>query len=58
MNFYLIGLGAWVVFDGIVSMTYFAEFVDKTTKNTADQVVRVVRTIAGICRYQPGPAGS
>ena len=44
----LIGLGACVVFDWVVSATYFAKYVDKTTNSFADQAIRIVRVIVGI----------
>lgn len=47
MNLVLLALGIWIAFDGIVSATYFAKYVDKTTKNLADQAIRVVRMIVG-----------
>jgi len=47
MNLLLAVLGAWIMFDGIVSMTYFAK-VDGTLTNPLDQGVRVVRVLAGL----------
>jgi hypothetical protein len=46
-NWILVGAGLWTVFDGAVSATYFAN-KDKTTKNTYDQAVRIVRMGVGI----------
>lgn len=48
MNILLLIVGSWILFDGFVSVTIFAWFVDHTFKNWQDQTVRVVRMIAGI----------
>ena len=52
INYILFGLGAWYIFDGIVSMTIFASNVDSAKKGTIqwyeDQAVRIVRIIGGI----------
>ncbi len=48
MNILLLIVGSWILFDGFVSATIFAWFVDHTFKNWQDQTVRAVRMIAGI----------
>ena len=48
MNYILIVFGAWIAFDGIVSETYFAKYVDHSTKSWKDQAIRIVRTAVGI----------
>jgi hypothetical protein len=48
IHIFLIALGIWIVFDGIVSLTYFAWFVDNTKKNVLDQAIRIVRIIVGV----------
>jgi hypothetical protein len=40
-------LGAWIAFDGIVSMTYFAK-IDGTLRNKQDQGIRILRTLIGL----------
>jgi hypothetical protein len=47
INYIMAILGGWIIFDGLISLTYFA-WIDKTLKNPLDQAVRVVRTAAGI----------
>ena len=47
MSLLLKALGAWVVFDGVVSLTYFA-WKDGTLRDPVAQGVRVVRTLVGL----------
>ena len=52
MNLILIGLGVWIVFDGVVSATVFAGTVDKASTGSTlywlDQAVRIIRIAAGL----------
>jgi hypothetical protein len=47
-SYILIVLGAWIIFDGLLSMLYFAWYIDHTFGNWQDQAVRIVRTAVGI----------